>query len=366
MKIVHIEPILIELPYDHGAPKPLLRSGSPRTMMNAVYLRVDTDEGISGWGEAFGFGACQIAHAAAQMVVAPLAIGQQADNISALMSDLDRKLQSMALNGPVRFALSALDIALWDIAGKRAEKPIHRLLNPNSHKKQLPVYASLMRMQDATNVAKVSADAVARGYRHIKLHERTLECVSAARDAIGSDVALMLDTNCAWRVDQAIDQAKKMADQNLFWLEEPIFPADDYVGLGSVQDEGGISVAAGENLGTFYDFCRMADQPSIDYLQPDVTKFGGITEMWKAVSYAAAHNCRLEPHSPLYGPGLIATQHIVAAMDAEAMLEFYYCNLGESPMGEGIYASDGFMKVPNGPGLGVEVDVDIIERYRVG
>jgi len=86
--------------------------------------------------------------------------------------------------------------------------------------------------------------------------------------------------------------------------------------------------------------------------------------MWKAVTYAAAHNCRLEPHSPLYGPGLIATQHIVAAMEADAMVEFYYCELGASPMGEGIYASDGFMTAPDGPGLGVEVDVEIIEKYR--
>ncbi|NKB21054.1 MAG: mandelate racemase/muconate lactonizing enzyme family protein [Alphaproteobacteria bacterium] len=365
MKITHIEPILIELPYDHGAPKPFLRSGTPRTMMDAVYLRVDTDEGISGWGEAFGFGACRIAHAAAEMVVAPLAIGQQVDDISTIMGDLNRKLQSMALNGPVRFALSALDIALWDIAGKIAKQPIHRLLNPKSKRTQLPVYASLMRIQDAEYVAKVSADAAGRGYRHIKLHERTLKCVAAARNAIGSDVALMLDTNCAWSVDEAIDMGQKMADQNLFWLEEPISPPDDYDGLARVQVEGGIPVAAGENLGTFQDFRRLVETPSIEYLQPDVTKFGGITEMWKAVTFAVENNCCLEPHSPLYGPGLIATQHIVAAMEEEAMVEFYYCDLAASPMGEGIYAKDGLMTVPGGPGLGVEPNVDIIEKYRV-
>ena len=364
MKITHIEPILIELPYEHGAPKPLLRSGTPRTMMDAVYLRVDTDEGISGWGEAFGFGACRIAHAAAGMVVAPLAIGQEADDIAALMRDLQGKLQSMALNGPVRFALSALDIALWDIAGKIAGEPIHRLLNPESQKKQLPVYASLMRMQDGKNVAKVSADAVGRGFRHIKLHERTLDCVSAARDAIGPDTALMLDTNCACSVETAIEQAKRMVDQNLLWLEEPISPPDDYGGLAEVQKEGGIPIAAGENLGSYHDFCRMAEQPDIGYLQPDVTKFGGITEMWKAVKHSEENKCRLEPHSPLYGPGLIATQHIVAAMHEEAMVEFYYCNLGASPMGEGIYAVDGFMTVPEGPGLGIDIDLAIIEKYR--
>ena len=87
--------------------------------------------------------------------------------------------------------------------------------------------------------------------------------------------------------------------------------------------------------------------------------------MWKAVQYAAAHNRQLEPHSPLYGPELIATQHIVAAMEANAIVEFYYCDLVASPMGEGIYTVDGFMKVLDGPGLGVEVNVDLIEKYRV-
>ena len=365
MKITHIEPILIELPYEHGAPKPLLRSGSQRTKMDAVYLRVDTDAGVSGWGEAFGFGACRIAHAAAKMVVAPLAIGQEIDDISVVMDELHRKLQSMALNGPVRFALSALDIALWDIGGKVSGRPIYKLLNSVSQRTRLPVYASLMRIQDAEFVSKVSGDAVERGYRHIKLHERTIECVAAARNAIGSDIALMLDTNCAWNVDDAIDMAHQLREQDLFWLEEPVSPPDDFEGLARVQSAGGIPVAAGENLGTYHEFCRLADSNSIEFLQPDVTKFGGITELWKAVIYAERHDIKLEPHSPLYGPGLIATQHIVAAMEQDAMVEFYYCDLGESPMGNAIYASDGFMSVPDGPGLGVEIDTAVIEKYRV-
>ncbi len=332
--------------------------------MAAVYLRVDTDEGISGWGEAFGFGACRIVHAAAKMVVAPLVVGEAADDISSLMGELHRKLQSMALNGPVRFALSALDIALWDILGKVSGQPIHRLLNSECRRTELPVYASLMRMQKPDYVAKVSRDALERGYRHIKLHEQTIECVAAARNAIGSDMALMLDTNCSWEADHAIDMANKLRDQDLFWLEEPVSPPDDFEGLARVQTEGGIPVAAGENLGTFHEFCRLADSNSIEYLQPDVTKFGGITELWKAVRYAERIGIKLEPHSPLYGPGLIATQHIVAAMKTEAMIEFYYCELGESPMGDAIYAKDGFMSVPDGPGLGVDIDTAVIEKYR--
>jgi D-galactarolactone cycloisomerase len=366
MKITHIEPMLIALPYDHGAPKPTLSTGAPRTLMDAVYVRVDTDEGITGWGEAFGFGSCPITLEAARIVVAPLAVGRDPTDIATLMSDLHRRLQSMALNGPVRNALSGLDIALWDIAGKIAGQPIHRLLGGDGRRTRLPVYASLLRMQNPAHVAKVSAEAASRGYRHIKLHERTIEEVAAARDAVGPDVALMLDTNCHWDVEQAIQMARGLQPYDLTWLEEPVSPADDFDALARIRREGGIPVAAGENLGTLNELRRMVAAGAVDFVQPDVTKFGGITEMWKAVQFCAGQPVAFEPHSPLYGPGLIATQHIVAAMEADAMCEFYFCDLGASPMGDAINSVDGFMAVPQGPGLGVEVDEQVIDQYRIG
>ena len=366
MKITHIEPMLIALPYDHGAPKPTLSTGATRTLMDAVYIRVDTDAGITGWGEAFGFGSCPITLEAARIMVAPLALGRDPTDIATLMDDLLRRLQSMALNGPVRYALSGLDIALWDIAGKIAGQPIHRLLGGEGTRTRLPVYASLLRMQNPAYVAKVSAEVASRGYRHIKLHERTVEDVAVARDAVGASLALMLDTNCHWNPDDAVDMARRLRDYDLMWLEEPVSPADDFEALARVRRDGGIPVAAGENLGTLNDLKRMVAAGAVDFVQPDVTKFGGITEMWKAVQFAADQDVTLEPHSPLYGPGLVATQHIVAAMEADAMCEFYFCDLAASPMGDAIRSVDGFMAVPQGPGLGVEVDEQVIEKYRIG
>jgi len=366
MKITKVEPMLIELPYEHGAPKPRLGTGAIRTMMDAVYIRVDTDEGVTGWGEAFGFAACPITLHAAKIAVAPLAVGRDPTDIPALMTDLHRRLQGMSLNGPVRFALSGLDIALWDIAGKIAGQPIHRLLGGDGGKTRIPVYASLMRTQDAANVAKLSADAAERGYRHIKLHERTVEEVAAARRAVGPDVALMLDTNCSWSEEDAVEMARRLREYDLYWLEEPVSPPDDFAALARVRRDGGIPLAAGENLGTFNDLRRIVEAGAVDFVQPDVSKFGGITEIWKAVRFAAERGAKLEPHSPLYGPGLIATQHVIAAMPGDVMCEFYYCDLGASPMGDVIASVDGMMRVPDGPGLGVEVDEQVIERYRTG
>jgi L-alanine-DL-glutamate epimerase-like enolase superfamily enzyme len=365
VKITHIEPMLIALPYDHGAPKPTLSTGATRTLMDAVYIRVDTDEGITGWGEAFGFGSCPITLEAARIMVAPLAVGRDPTDVAALMGELHRRLQSMALNGPVRYALSGLDIALWDIAGKIAGQPIHRLLGGDGTRTRLPVYASLLRMQNPVHVAKVSTEAASRGYRHIKLHERTIEEVAAARDAVGPDTELMLDTNCHWSLDQAIHMARGLQKFDLTWLEEPVYPADAFDALARIRRDGGIPVAAGENLGTLNDLRRLVGAGAVDFVQPDVTKFGGITEMWKAVEFTAGQTVAFEPHSPLYGPGLVATQHIVAAMKADAMCEFYFCDLGASPMGDAILPADGFMAVPQGPGLGVDVDEQVIEKYRV-
>ena len=368
MKITKIEPILVGIPYEHDAPKPRLSTGSVREVMEATYVKVETDAGITGWGEAFGFGACAIAHSAVKIVVEPLAIGMDAEDISAVMTDLYRRTQGMSLNGPVRNALSGLDIALWDIKGKAEGKPIWKLLGGDGKNTRIPTYASLLRTGKAEHVVRLCESALGRGYRHIKIHERmddAIQSVAAARKTVGGDVDLMLDTNCTWLPDEVVDKARALLPYGLKWLEEPVYPPDDFATMARIRKQTGIPVASGENLGTVQEFERMIDMGAVDYIQPDVTKFGGICEMMKAVKIALARGARMVPHSPLYGPGLISTIHIIAAMKAEAMCEYYYCDLAESPMGDWAIPKDGHMAVPDGPGLGVEVNENAIRRYRI-
>ena len=365
MKITRIEPILLAIPYEHGAPKSVMATGTLRTTMDALYLRVETDQGLVGWGEAFGFACCAVTHAAVERALAPLAIGREIDDIAALMHDLHRRLQNMGRNGPVSFALSGLDIALWDIAGQVAGMPIYRLLGGDGKKTRVPAYASLLRIGTPEHVARVAAGAVERGYRSIKLHERTYEAVAAARAAAGPDVALMLDTNCTWTPDEAVAMARRLGGYDLAWLEEPVFPPDDYAGLARVRRAGGIAVAAGENLGNLQEVMRIIAAGAIDIIQPDPTKIGGISECWKSLETAGHLGMRAEPHSPYYGPGLAASLHLIAAMPGEVMCEFYYADLAASPLGDMIYPQGGFLGVPDAPGLGIRVDEDIVARYRV-
>jgi L-alanine-DL-glutamate epimerase-like enolase superfamily enzyme len=363
VKITRIEPFFIGIPYDHGAPKPILGTGLVRTTMDAVYVRVDTDEGVSGWGESFGFSACPVTVAAFERLVTPLAIGRDPTDIAGLMLDLRKRTQSSGLNGPVGFALSGIDIALWDIAGKRAGKPVHALLGGTA-KTRIPAYASLLRLNTSEHVSHVCGIALERGYRHVKLHERTRDAAEAARATIGPDIGLMLDTNCTFTPEKATAFARDLKPYALDWLEEPIFPADDYAALAALRREG-IPIAAGENLGNLNEVRRLVAAGAVDIVQPDPVKMGGISECWKALQLAERRGVRAEPHTPYYGPGLIAGLHMIAAMAGEVMSEFFFTDLEAQPLGGASVPQDGFLAVPTEPGLGITVDETVLREYRI-
>ena len=157
----------------------------------------------------------------------------------------------VAFGGPVPFAISGLDIALWDIAGKRAGLPVYKLLG-GSARTQLPAYASLLRYGDAKMVETKTREAISRGYRYIKLHENRMDIIRAAKRAClekGKNVPLMVDCSCPWTVDEAIAAARELADQNLAWLEEPIYPPDDHSGLARLRKVRRATRARGHRIG---------------------------------------------------------------------------------------------------------------------
>jgi L-alanine-DL-glutamate epimerase-like enolase superfamily enzyme len=363
MKITRVEPIHVSIPFEHGAPLPSEGLGA-RGMLDIVFIRIDTDAGVTGWGEAFGHAATPVTIAAIDRVIAPLALGRDPSDIAALMHDLWFRLKGMSRNGPVAFALSGLDIALWDIKGKVEGAPIWRLLG-GPGKPRVPAYASLLRL-GADHVGKVAADAQARGYRAIKLHEHSVEAVKAARAALGRDIPLMLDTNCHWpSVPDARAAAQALRPYDLAWLEEPLYPPDDFEGLARLRREAGVPIAAGENLGNRMDLRRICDAQAVDVVQPSLAKMGGISEMMKAVKDSRDRDMRLVPHSPYSGPGLIAALHVIAAMPGEVLCEHRYGDLAVRPLGGWTEAEDGFLRVPDGPGLGVDPDLGAVARYRV-
>ena len=364
MKITHVEPILVALPYEDGGPERETTPGHSSETVLSLFVKVETDEGVTGWGEAFSFATVPVTIPAIADAVGPLAIGQDPTDIEAVAEDLRRRYQNMMRGGPARFALSAIEIAMWDIKGKVEGKPIWQLLG-GAPRDSVEAYASMFRYHEPAVVKRIAASAWQRGYRKIKLHERTVEAVAAAREALGSGVPLMVDVNCAWYPDEAISMAQQMQPYDIAWLEEPVSPLDDYDGLARVRREGGVPIANGENIGNPYDVRWMAARDAVDIVQPSVVKHGGISDIMRMVEIAEGAGMRAVPHCPFVGPGLLATIHIIAAMKTETPCEHRYCDLKASPLGDAVAAVNGRLSVPQGPGLGVDPNLAILERYRV-
>lgn len=362
MTIRSITPIALDLPFEVGAPKSQF-AGRPRQMA-MLLVRVETDDGVVGWGEAFGYAVWPVTRVAIEKLIAPMAVGQNEDDIDGVMGDLHKKLHLLGRTGPVVYAMSGLDIALWDIAGKKAGKPVSALLG-GARRSSMAAYASLVRYGDAVLVARHASAAATRGYRAIKLHEITAAEVKAAREAVGDTVQIMMDTNCPWTVNEALAAAATVRPYNLLWFEEPVFPPEDFPGLARVRREGGIAVSAGENAMSATDFRAMFDAGAVDYAQPSVTKIGGISEMMRIARLARERGVTLVPHSPYFGPGLLATLHMAAAFEHDTMIEYSFVELGANPLGDAIAVRDGRIAVPTAPGLGCDPAADIVARYAV-
>src|SRR5262245_7614245 len=279
MKITRVESMVLNLPMVIEGATPML-GGRARTSIDMLLVRVDTDQGITGWGEAFGHRIFPATRAAIDTLLGPMCVGRDPSAISALNDDLQRVLHGVGRNGPTIYALSGIDIALWDIAGKVAGQPLYRLLG-GSPRADLPAYASLLRYGTADAVAHYTGQALGRGYRYIKLHEITVPEVKAARDVAGPGVPIMVDTNCPWTVREAIDMARRLAPLDLHWLEEPVWPPENLAGLAEVRARGGIPTAAGEDYGTVWEFRRACGGGAITYAQPRVTTIGGGSEPWR-------------------------------------------------------------------------------------
>src|SRR5262245_61588490 len=177
-------------------------------------------------------------------MIAPIAVGRDAADIAGLHDDIQKRLHIFGRFGITAFALSGLDIALWDIAGKAARQPLWKLLGGAPHG-PVACYASLLRYADAALVAQYCERALGEGFRALKLHEVDEQVIAAARAAIPRETPLLLDVNCEWSVADAIAVGKRLAPVGLEWFEEPVFPPEDAAGLRAVGDACGIPIAAG-------------------------------------------------------------------------------------------------------------------------
>lgn len=365
MKIADIETIPLRIPFTVGGKQDDAVWGKRDLQAaDSLVVKVTTDTGLTGWGETFGFMAVPPARAVIDAVLKPELIGRDAAQIEKIMIDMQKKFHVFGRSGAFLHSLSAIDIALWDIAGKAAGKPVYQLLG-GSDATSLGAYASLARYTDPDLVRENVKRALDDGFHHLKLHEIDVEAVRAAREAAGVDIEIALDVNCPWTVREALDMAERLQPLHLRWLEEPVWPPENYAGLSQVRRLGGIPVAAGENASTLMDFHHLLEAGSVDFVQPSPAKMGGLTELKKVYALANAYNATVMVHTFYDGPGLLASVHASAALGGQgALVEWRYFDLEAQLYGDAILPRQGAIEVPHAAGLGLEPNPDVIRDYR--
>ena len=200
-------------------------------------------------------------------------------------------------------------------------------------------------------MAKNTAAACARGYRDIKLHQVTRADVLAAKAAPGAGRArIMLDVNCAWSVEEAHQAAQSLTGDDLLWLEEPVYPPEDVHGLAEVRKVG-IPIAAGENNVGLFGFRSLIEAGAIDIAQPSVTKIGGIGEVLRVIALGKAHGVQVTPHCPYFGPGFLASVHVIAGLIDRPLVEVLWLDMEANPFDPWVRPIDGRVKGRKAPAL---------------
>jgi len=343
------------------------RSGV-RNSRSTTLVQVDTDEGISGIGSASGNG--ELIEVIVGKVLKPLLIGMDPTQIEEVWDKAYVRggHKEFGTRGVGVVALSGVDIALWDILGKVRGAPLYQLLGGKCRDK-VPVYATALYPEDPAKVAKRARTFAEQGFHGVKIKvgfdlDQDIQIVRAVRDELGKDFVVMTDANQGYTVDVALKASEAFAACGAFWLEEPLF-VEDIAGHARLREKGKTPIAVGENLNTCYAFENFVVRGAVDFLQPDVARAGGITEVRKIAAMAAEHHVPLSFHTWGDGIALAASVHLSAALKECVVMEldYTYNPLRAELLLEPLEVENGFLVPPDKPGLGVELDSKAVEKF---
>lgn len=317
--------------------------------------------GLCGIGEGFAYGAPGAGIEVIASALAPVLLGQDASAIAQRVHDMARAGRICGRSGIAAFASAAVEIALWDLVGKARGVSVGTLLG-GARRTALPTYISLPRYGTPQAAASASQQLVTQGYTSLKLHQLDVATVARTRAAVGDGVRIMLDTNCAWPEEQAKAMAKELQPLQLAWLEEPVWPPEDYAALAGVRAATSTPIALGENEYTLSGFRHCLATGAADILQPSAAKLG-LLLLQEVAALARPAGVPVVPHSFYFGPALAATAHFVSTLDGDTPIEF---PLGDvAVLREPLQTVRGLLPVPQGPGLGVELDEDMLQKHQI-
>lgn len=339
---------------------------------DAVLVKVETDEGITGWGEAH-HGRCPGAIARLiDTTMGELVVGMDALDVVGVWAKVYRmQLASHGMGAAASMALSGVDLALWDIRGKAAGWPLYRLLGGAA--KPIRAYAGGISLgyQEPASLAEEALSYVKLGYRAVKLRvgdtpKRDIARVQAVRQAVGDDVEILVDANTNYSLDDARRVLPAYEESAVAWLEEP-FPPHDFRNYIEAASLGDVPLAAGENHFTRFDFTRLIEDGAVRFVQPDVSKAGGITETMRIAAMASAWKLSLNPHTLATGINMAASIHLLASVDNAGYFEGDVAkhNPFRDEIGGVPYRVDssGCVRPLERPGHGIEVDEAFVAAH---
>lgn len=341
---------------------------------DAVLVKVQTRDGLVGWGEAH---AGRAPGAVAQLVnttLKALIAGMDATDVVGIWDRVYKmQLASHGMGAACAIAMSGIDMALWDIRGKAAAWPLYRLLGGRS--KSVPAYAggvSLGYQPPEELVAEAQA-AVAAGYRALKLRlgdtvRNDIMRVQAVREALGEDIDILTDANTAYSLAEAHRAFPALDEAKVGWLEEP-FPPHDHRRYREARNFGRTPLAAGENHYTRFEFHRLIEDDVVSIVQPDLSKTGGVTEALRIAALASAWKLSVNPHTSLTGLNVAASIHLLCAIDNAGYFEADLSR--HNPFRDDLcdwraeVDADGNVQPPEAPGLGVRIDEERLAEFPV-
>ncbi len=381
MKITDVEPIILESPYAYSVPD---GSEEAHGVRHCLLIKVTTDEGIVGWSDVE-----TAPHVGAAAVDAPdsgsgmfeglrsLVIGEDPFEVERLWDKVYRGSIYYGRRGVAIQVLSGFDIACHDIIGKAIGRPLHKVLG-GAYRDRIRAYASTLFRPTPDDMKKACAFYLERGFTAIKFgwgvfgtdRKRDVALVAAAREAIGADVELMVDAG--WVVNRspydAVELLRRLEPYDVYWLEDFLHP-ECYEGYARVKEAGvKTRLAAGEQEATAWGFHELIERGKVDVIQPDLSRCGGVSQARKILWEAQRAGVDICPHAWLTDLLTSAALHVNACLVRSLFLEY---NVSDSPMLREIIRNpvqmdtDGTIAVPQGPGLGVEIDEKAVEKFRV-
>ena len=387
IRISKVTPWVISFPWEMRIGAEQERVTEDRQL---VLVQVDTDAGITGWGEVTTYPGPVANRTIAAMIAqaGDFLVGEEADQIERLWHRTFRSFTYMGSRGATTALISAIDIALWDIRGKELGLPIYQLLggpvrdsialytHPPEPRTVADAIADARQIVDAGYEA-FKFDPMMRfipgthgGYMDGQLSREGMstadEIVAAVREAVGPDIEILVDAHGMYNVPTAIELANRLARHDIHWFEEPV-PVESHRALEQVRKEVGVKISVGERLHTRWEFVPILEKGLADFIMPDVTWTGGISELRKIAAMAEAYYVPVSPHDAGGPINILAGAHVMMTTPNFYKLETsrYELSAYSALIEPGLDIRSGRLTVPDGPGLGAEINLDYLRSHLV-